>query len=295
MYARPTTGAGFTIVETMIFLAISGLMFVFAISSMSGKQQQTEFQTSVDTLKSDLNLVLSDVSNGNFIDQVNGQYLQCSAANNKPSITASVTPPGIPSGSCTAIGEVVEFGSNTAGQQVFYTIPVFGCNYAQCNSTNPVSGDLTDAVPTINASYYQSTVLPFGLTINNSVINPPGAFGIFSFTSFETGGGGNGTLASGSQHVELFEIPDYTVYGVADNPNDLVGPINNNGLIDCTSPAGDVCTAANSDAEAIDPAAGLSLCVESGTSYDKSALFTLGGSNSATAVTDQLYTTKDCT
>ncbi|MHB1865526.1 MAG: pilus assembly FimT family protein [Candidatus Saccharimonadales bacterium] len=290
MYARSKAGAGFTIVETMIFLGISALMFVLAIGAMSGKQQQTEFDTSVGTLKSELNQVLSDVSVGNFIDQINGNYASCSGASGRPviSLSAAITNPD---GTCTAIGEIIEFGSGSNGQ-LFYSVPVFGCNYMNCNSTN-VATDISSSLPRIKPSVYQSTNMPFGLTIDNSHINPPGAFGIFSFTSFNSNSNG---LSSGSGHVELFQIPNVP-YSSSNTPSTLVSPINNNGLIDCSAPLTDsICiNPPNTDPEPINPSSGVSFCVDSGTSNNQSAEFTLGGSNSTTAVSDKIYTGSGCT
>src|ERR1039458_2004290 len=106
MDARSMTGAGFTIVETMIFLAISGLMFVLAINAMSGKQQQTEFQTGVGTLKSELNQQLSNVSDGNY--KINGS---CTApGNSQPQYPSSVPEPD---GTCVVIGEVIAFNTSS--------------------------------------------------------------------------------------------------------------------------------------------------------------------------------------
>lgn len=290
MHARLKAGAGFTIVETMIFLAISALMFILAIGAMSGKQQQTEFNTSVGTLKSELNLVLSNVSNGNYIDQVGGQYIVCNATvSGTVSISLSLSPPTSVNNGCTVIGEVIEFSSNSSGQ-IYYVVPVFGCNYAKCNSANGSSTNITQAEPTMSSSVYQATAMPFGLTIDTSSGNTPGAFAVFSLENLTNNVSGSST--SGLNHVELFQIPNLP-YSSSNTLSDLASQVNN--LYNCTPPlsSNDVCTS-SSASEAIDPTAGLSFCVDSGTSDNQSAEFTLGGSNSPTALSDKIYNGKGC-
>ncbi|MEI9914126.1 MAG: hypothetical protein WDN66_04065 [Candidatus Saccharibacteria bacterium] len=288
MNARSKTRAGFTIVETMIFLAVSGLMFILAIGAMSGKQQQTEFQTSVGTLKSDLNQALSNVADGNFQNQVNGQYIDCSASASGLAVSLGSSfnvDPG-----CSAIGEIIGFGTNPAGQQNFYLIPVFGCTYTACNTALPnptFTTNFTDAKTQTyisgNYSDYQSTILPFGLTVDSSNTNTS-AIGIFSFTSFADSEGS--ALSSGSSHVELFPIDSYSPTAT---PTSIATYVSGGRITNCGTNT--VCISGNRTA--INPTT-LQICVDSGTSDSKSALFSIGGAGNITAVSDQIYNNSGC-
>lgn len=293
MNARSPTEAGFTIVETLIFLAISGLMFVLAIGAMSGKQQQTEFQTGVDTFQSQLNQALSDVSTGsyNYQDEVSGNYTSCTGASGTIviSTSSSTIPIPNPDGTCSAVGEILEFGSGSSGQ-LYYTIPVFGCTFSNCNSTNDdYAITLAEAEPTIDSSDYISTNMPFGLKLDTTNNTPPGAFGVFSFTSFSGNNDGN-NLSSGSSHVEIFTIPDFS-YSSNHTPNDLT-EINNGKLTSSCPGSNEVCIVNNGEVEGwsqVNPSSGLQFCVDSGTTDNQSALFTIGGTNSPTSASYQIY------
>jgi len=302
MGARSRTGAGFTIVETLIFLAISGLMLALAVTSMEGKEQQTEFDTGVDTLKSDLNEQMSSVSDGNYLALGN-----TNCTTNGGAVPVFVTASTPPDGSCTVIGEVIAFTTNTT-PETFSVLPVIGRNYITGTTSTPAT-TITQAVPQISTSYtkYAQTItMPFGLTLGNNfgltTIKPngsagSGAIGLFTFTSFEGGANGSsGALNSGASHVELFVVPDSLTTETAAT---LAGYVNgvglNSGLDNCPTDAAEVCIGNNSSsAEPINPPSGITFCANSGQdSY--SALFTLGGSNSPDSLTDTIYDRLNCT
>ena len=120
MLRRVATENGFTIVEVMIVIAISTFMLVAAIAAMGNKQQTTEFQTSVETLKSEFNQTLSSVADGNY-STINSS-INCTAVNGYPKISLGSS--STSNNNCTVIGEVISFDSNS------YTVyPVFGLNY----------------------------------------------------------------------------------------------------------------------------------------------------------------------
>jgi type II secretory pathway pseudopilin PulG len=288
------TGAGFTIVETMIFLAISGMMFVLAISAMSGKQQQTEFQTGVNTLRAELNQDLSNVGSGNY-PSLNGINCIANVNSGQPDNCSTLNPINDTS---TVIGEVLAFKSGS------YTIlPVVGRNYVAGTNDTQDATSFSQAEPWIISSTAQSITMPFGLTvvsdpsITSTVTSPAisptdlGAIGIFSFTSFEGNNLANSgeALSSGSEHVEIFAIPGSKLNT---SPIGLV----NTPLTNCSTasiPDG-VCTISTAPAQMINPSNGITLCLNSG-SDTQSVFFTIGGgSNSATSVSDTIYSTLGC-
>ncbi len=291
MYARLKTGAGFTIVEVMIFLAISGLMFVLAINAMSGKQQQTEFQTGVNTLKADLNQDLSNVGDGNY-PSLNGISCNVNEDSGQPYNCSTSTPIN---GASTIIGEVLAFNSGS------YTIlPVIGRNYVAGSNDTQDATSLSQAEPWIISGIEQSITMPFGLTIVNgssvtSTVTSPtisptglGAIGLFSFTSFEGNDLANSgeALSSGSEHIEIFVIPGSKLNT---SPIGLV----NTPLTNCSSNPNDVCVG-SAPVQMINPSNGITLCLNSGSDI-QSVLFIIGGgSNSATSVSDTIYSKLGC-
>lgn len=59
---------GYTIVEVMVVLAVSGVMFLIAASFINGKQATTSFQQGVNEMASRLQGVIEDVTDGHYSD-----------------------------------------------------------------------------------------------------------------------------------------------------------------------------------------------------------------------------------
>ena len=143
----------------------------------------------------------------------------------------------------------------------------------------------------------KETTLPFGLTISTngngsgsgSPAMNPGAIGLFSFTSFEGSGTSGSQITSGSGHVEIFVIP-----GIKLNDSNLPIDFNYN-LTNCVPNS--VCLAINNKikSQLINPENGITFCLNSGTTNNQSALFSLGGHSSPTSATYTMYSQSGCT
>lgn len=57
---------GYTILEVLIFLAISGFILVSALVVVNGRQEQVQYQQAVREIDSNIRAAISDVSNGYF-------------------------------------------------------------------------------------------------------------------------------------------------------------------------------------------------------------------------------------
>lgn len=60
------TSNGFTIVELLIFIAVSTALFVSAMMLVGGRQHKTEFQTGVNEFVQQMQSIANDVSSGNY-------------------------------------------------------------------------------------------------------------------------------------------------------------------------------------------------------------------------------------
>src|SRR5688572_2958718 len=58
--------AGYTIVEVMIFLAVSGMMLTMALLLVNGQQNKTEFAQTVRDLESRIQDVTNDIATGYY-------------------------------------------------------------------------------------------------------------------------------------------------------------------------------------------------------------------------------------
>lgn len=258
---------GFTIVEVMIVLAITGILFVSAVALISGRQNRTEFQTSINNVKTQIQQIISDVESG-FYPSTNN--LVCSVGGSGALIFSTATNTQGSSQDCIFLGKVLQFGvQNTDPQQIMaYSI----AGKRQVNGVDVTS--YAAATPTVmttsasNPTGIPTTVLKlqYGLTVRaNSLTYTAGgtttqigAVGFMStLNSFDTN-------KSGSQSVQLVPVRNT---GLNQSPTAAVTAINSN--------------IATSD---VNPSGGVSMCfVSAGTK--QSGLITIGGNGRELSVT----------
>ncbi|HET9850268.1 MAG TPA: type II secretion system protein [Candidatus Saccharimonadales bacterium] len=112
-------GRGFTIVETLLALAISGVIFAAGITVLNGRRLDTEYQQAVYDLQSQLQ---------SYIDQVSSkvipgyQQYDCTAntAGTRPQLT---TPYTGQTSNCLYLGQAIALGVNS---DTITAYPVFG-------------------------------------------------------------------------------------------------------------------------------------------------------------------------
>lgn len=119
---RGTKTGGYTIVEVMIFMAISGLMFIMAANFISGKQARSEFKQGMDDINSQVQAVINDVSNGFYPS--NGKF-DCRAAEaGQPEMNVVDAGQGSNKG-CSFMGKVVQFdvpGTDGHGYNIYSVV-----------------------------------------------------------------------------------------------------------------------------------------------------------------------------
>lgn len=211
-------GSGYTIIEVLIFLAVSGLMFLSAVLFISGKQGNAEFQQGMNDLNNQIKTVINDVANGYY---PTSQDFTCKTASNvsPPAFThlAAGTQEAGSNADCTFMGKVMQFGFHST-QGVGYKIySVAGRRFATGSSDSPPLS-FSQAMPTAadNLSDVNLTVsknLLWGLqltgaykavqtstSINYSPLGSVGFFGNFGSIS-------GGVLQSGAQSVVVADVP----------------------------------------------------------------------------------------
>jgi type II secretory pathway pseudopilin PulG len=287
---------GFTIVETLIFLAVSGIIFVSAIRLLSGKQNSTEFSTGLGTFTSQLQNAVNNVSTGyyNLPDTTACQAQNSGSAATIRLSTASNSVTGQNFG-CTFIGDALHFCTDTSCNQAQYQVyPLIGLQYK--GNVPPIqSTSLADAHPTSAADLANSLAMPYGLTVdyihyvNSSPPTTESGQTILFFTTFNTYAPGTSQLNSGSQNVEIAPMPT-----PASPTASLVSQINS--ITDDCAITGDICEGqAPTDPSAPkNPPAGVEVCINSG-STSNSALLTIGGDTSGSFITTQIFTNQGCT
>ena len=265
---------GYTIVEVMIVLAVSGIMFLIAAVFISGKQERTTFTAWTNEFSSQLQTIISQVAEGQYSDvsfscSDTGSGLSIGPAAIGVAANGSNGSQGTNS-SCVFLGKFLTFTLNSS--------PTTYKVYAMAGSR---SG--TGAGSTINTAYATPVVATGGtpdLTAQNivpqslkitdiTVTTPAGAthavqqgFGFIQCLGDAPGG------CSGSQEISMVYAPSLTA--TSSLPNALV----QSGL---TSP--------------LAYASSAQICISDST---RTALITLGDSNGGSSQLSANIEVKPC-
>lgn len=134
------TKKAFTIIEVMLVVSISGLMLVTMLVGWNANIERQRYNDSVNTFKSDIQGVFSDVEN-----QTNNKTERINCNTNGANISISRDNGGALTGAsdCVILGKFISFGGNTAASQDRYQVyDVIGkdidvnrdCNNRPCNN-----------------------------------------------------------------------------------------------------------------------------------------------------------------
>lgn len=141
--SQKSSRGGYTIVETLIFLAVSGLLLVTAMLFLSGRQARQQFQTAVRDFETKVADIANDVSNGYY---QNGTPLDCQAGPSGLTITSGSLGLGANT-PCIFIGTVLKLGSGTSeGSEEIIQYTMAG---RRLNSSNADVASLAEATPTV--------------------------------------------------------------------------------------------------------------------------------------------------
>lgn len=230
---------GYTILEVMIFLAISGVMFVIAAGFISGKQGRTEFRQSMNAINAQIQQTINDVANG-FYPSANN--LTCTADNlgNPPNITSTANTQGKNQG-CVFLGKVIQFGVQGTGMRGYNVYSITGRQYVGSATQGKVPTTFTEAKPEViynpvDLTEYKKLEHGAMVTKMRSSGADVNAIGFFnSFGSYD----GGGTLQSGSQTVSAVIIPGTSSALNESTPN-MVAEINTFMSVAYTTPNPDI-------------------------------------------------------
>lgn len=101
--------AGFTIVETMVVIAVIGALFVMIAGTLSGRQRKSQFTVAINGMQNQIQQLISETNNG-FAP---GGNLSCTVSAGKPQITASADSQGT-NGACVFFGNALRLGGGSA-------------------------------------------------------------------------------------------------------------------------------------------------------------------------------------
>lgn len=252
--------AGYTIIESLIFLAVSAAIAVSAMILVSGQQSKTEFTQAVREFESQLQDMSNDVSTG--FSSISGDTCWINAAG---VLQTSGAPP--PQRRCVFIGRVLQLNGGASNNMITRTLVG-----KQFNASGDDVADLVEAGPVVYPSATLTDTLPGGMKLGKikcSECANPTTIRAFAFVT--TFNGGN--LTSGSAHTDIVPIDQVAIPPVY-------------------SPAATLAASMTT----INPASGLTICLLSG-GTNQHAEFTIGGTSGQlviNTVIDSGNTAGDC-
>lgn len=265
MNVRRAQPRGYTIVEVMIFLAVSGGLFTIAAVLFSGQQTRTEFAQAARDVELQIQDVINDVSTGYYAKNAD---FKCEAPSPGgapvPSLASGPTDARGRSKDCIFIGRVMHFkvaGSTdpepfnlytVVGRREFITGSGSKREVTKFDEAKPTMVDLPAGI--------DQKALSYGLKVKKmSYVKSGssadiGAVGFFSgFGKYDTG---TGNLLSGNQAVNMV-------------------PIGGTGLNTAPASVKTQVSAITDTSAVVDPDGGVIICFESG-GTNQFAVVTIG-------------------
>lgn len=223
--------AGYTLLEVMIVLAVSTLVFVAIAATFSGRQARVEFTQALRNYESGLQNIISDVAEGSY---QSGFTCQASSAGGSPTFSNGTQNPGSNLG-CIFLGKIVASEQNQSD-----VLTIVGRRTVS-NSTRDVS-TLPEAAPVAvrpPASSVDVTVRlahTFNLEVRRVVDLADGITQVAAFGFVHQLGGGIASSGTSSRSVLLYGIPNSIVApnaaGAAASALGTLTPLNS-GLVIC--------------------------------------------------------------
>lgn len=201
---------GFTIVETLIVLAVTGILFASAALMINGKQSRTDFQVGVRNLQQRLQQIINQTASGYYPN--NGNF-SCADAGLPLTISSVGANEQGQNQACIFAGTAVVFGgSGSFGSADTYGVyPLAGRRAIGTEDVKtPEEARLTavaESTANSSAPVVEKVVLPNGLTyararVDSGSWQTGGVFAVAFLSSFGNFQGTSGNTG-GSQQLKL--------------------------------------------------------------------------------------------
>ena len=200
---------GYTIVETMIFLAITGMLFFIAVTTVGGKLAAVQFSQSTRDAQSRITGIINQVATGYYPNNQGTCKASAADSTNPPTFSAEISELGT-SEECVFLGKVLQFGTGTNRTQ-YNVISMAARKTTKVSGRTQEVSSLQEAIPTAIPGITESFQFEYGLSVTKvlSVSNPNIEYGsVALFSSLPKFSASSGTLASGTLRVGFGVIPD---------------------------------------------------------------------------------------
>lgn len=194
---------GYTIIEVMIFLVITGVLLSSALLVFNGRQRRTQFTQGLREIDAQLRTIVNETASGYY---PNKGDISCSSSNGGgPQLGTAGTGQGKNVG-CTFLGRMIRF---TEGESYTAFTVVGQQKGADGKEVTALGPDINEARQTLITNDADTFTLPWGITIGRIALpngNVTGGVGFVStFGSYNESGS---NLISGSNGISVVTLAD---------------------------------------------------------------------------------------
>lgn len=227
MNKKQSRGTGYTIIEVMIFLAVSTALFFATMATLAGQQRRQEFYQAAREADSRIQDVINDFSTGYFPDLSSfGCTADSSGGAPVPNTTASEQ--GTREG-CAFIGKVIHFAPSGTNSEGYRVVTVVGRQFKGAPLSEVVE-NIVEArpVPLEAATLVEQSTFGYGLRVgkmtytdSGGIEQPVGAIGFFSsFADVD-----EGSTLSGKQTTQTIISPGTAINQSSSSVNAAISSI----------------------------------------------------------------------
>ena len=263
---NPELDSGFTLVEVMIFLAVSSLMLGSGVVAISGRRAAAELTTSVHDFESRIQDLANDVSTGNYA--ASGAF-GCQASGSTVRINSTPTPTGT-NKDCILVGQLIAFDKLATDSGSITVASLAGLRTDPLNGMEVTSMKKASPQPITNGATESIGPLQIKKVTYNNGAGDVNVTAIALVTTF--GKYASSALSSSDISVDIM-------------PLDTSGPVSN------IFAPNNINTALSAPSAVINPSGGVAICVEGGN--NKKATIGLG-TNGGTMTTSLVFGVAPC-
>jgi prepilin-type N-terminal cleavage/methylation domain-containing protein len=195
---------GFTIVESLIVIAISGALLASAILLVAGQQRRVEFAQAAQDARSVIEQTIAQVSSGHYPD--NGNF-SCSATGANINFAVSATAGQGTNNRCIFLGRAIQFGnSGNRESYVIHTVAGYQDNDGSLAAAIPElipEAATFDAARTVGKLHNGINVVGMRYVDGVTSANISTVAFLQSLGEVDT----NNNMLSGSQQIMLVPVP----------------------------------------------------------------------------------------
>lgn len=281
--------AGYTIVEALIFMAVSGAMFLSALALISGRQGRAEFTSAARDFEVQIRDIANDVATGYYPNAATpGGYIRCQTPGGVITISFSATDNQGANDSCIFSGRTMHFNPSDGTGSEYRTYTMLGRRLVNGttrdveNITQAGSVIVPETADTVPAPFFNIDCAFYATSSVTVAVQPCSTAGKVNVDSIS--------------FVTTFRPSDFVANGNAtgDTQVNVLATANPSPLSKTTTALRTEIMGYSSGATAYvaNPVGGIYLCLKS-TGSNQHALIRLGGQGSVFA-TDMTINTGTC-